>query len=115
MPKHVSPDCQDMLRRVMETNPDKRLTIAQIKKHRWYLKTHQPVCQALGLIIGKNEIPVEPSMLKYLDKFGFKADFARACLNNNKHNQVTTTYYLLHKKFEQEGNFKSGFKVESTP
>jgi len=37
------------------------------------------------------------------------------CLNKNKHNQVTTTYYLLHKKFEKEGTLKSGFKVESTP
>ena len=54
-------------------------------------------------------------MLKHLDQFGFKADFAMQCLNKNKHNQVTTTYYLMHKKFEKEGKLKSGFKVESTP
>lgn len=54
-------------------------------------------------------------MLRYLDKFGFRADVAMQCLNSNKHNQVTTTYYLLHKKFEKEGKVSAGFKVESTP
>jgi hypothetical protein len=44
-------------------------------------------------------------MLGHLEKFGFKRDFATTCLNNNKHNQVTTVYYLLHKKFEKEGKF----------
>jgi hypothetical protein len=34
------------------------------------------VHEAEGLIIGKNEIPIEPAMLRHLDQFGFKADFA---------------------------------------
>lgn len=54
-------------------------------------------------------------MLKNLDQFGFKADFAMQCLNKNKHNQVTTTYYLLHNKFQKEGKLPSGFKLEYTP
>ena len=36
MPKKLSPECEDMLRRVMETNPDKRMTTEQIKEHPWY-------------------------------------------------------------------------------
>ena len=49
------------------------------------------------MIIGKNIIPLEPSVLKMLEQFGFKQDYAEKCLNNNKHNQVTTIYYLLHR------------------
>lgn len=86
MPKQLTSDCQDMLKKVMETDPDKRLTTPQIKSHNWYTQNHKPVCAAQGLIIGKNEIPIEPSMLKNLDQFGFKADFAMQCLNKNKHN-----------------------------
>ncbi len=37
------------------------------------------------------------------------------CLNKNKHNQVTTVYYLLHNKFAKTGKLKAGFQVESTP
>jgi hypothetical protein len=67
------------------------------------------------LIIGKNEIPIEPSLLIHLEKFGFKRDYATSSLNRNKHNQVTTVYYLLHKRFEMEGKLASCFKVKTTP
>jgi len=67
MPKHLSSECQDILKKVMETDPDKRLTTLQIKSHNWYTQNHKPVCEAQGLIIGKNEIPIESSMLKHLD------------------------------------------------
>jgi hypothetical protein len=60
----------------MEIDPDRRLTVESIKKHNWYIKTNPTVYEAQGLIIGKNEIPVEPSMLSHLEKFGFKAEFA---------------------------------------
>lgn len=73
------------------------------------------MCRNQGLIIGKNEIPIEPSLLSHLEKFGFKRDYATASLNRNKHNQVTTVYYLLHKRFEMEGKLASCFKVKSTP
>ena len=115
MPKRLTNECQELLTQIMEVDPDKRLTTEQIKQHDWYRRTNKIVYEAQGLIIGKNEIPIEPSMLIHLEKFGFKADFATQCLNRNKHTQVTTVYYLLHKKFEKEGKLESGFKVESTP
>ncbi len=31
MPKHLSNECKDILKKVLETDPDKRLTTAQIK------------------------------------------------------------------------------------
>lgn len=98
----------------METDPSKRYTSEQIKAHPWY-KLAKPICKNEGLIIGKNEIPIEPSLLGHLEKFGFKRDYATTCLNRNKHNQVTTVYYLLHKRFEMEGKLASCFKVKSTP
>ena len=33
-----------------------------------------------------------------LVQYNFKKDYAVKCLNANKHNHVTTTYYLLHKR-----------------
>ena len=60
----------------MEIDPDRRLTVESIKKNNWYIKNNPTVYYAQGLIIGKNEIPVEPSMLSHLEKFGFKAEFA---------------------------------------
>ena len=36
MPKRLSDECQDLLNKIMETDPDKRLTTQQIKQHPWY-------------------------------------------------------------------------------
>ena len=114
MPKGISKEGADLLTKIMEIDPDKRLTSEQIKAHPWY-QLSKPVCKNEGLIIGKNEIPIEPTLLSHLEKFGFKRDYATASLNRNKHNQVTTVYYLLHKRFEMEGKLASCFKVKQTP
>ncbi len=42
-----------------------------------------------------------------LEQYGFKQDYAQKCLNNNKHNQVTTIYYLVHKRQERQGLISS--------
>ena len=34
---------------------------------------------------------------------GFDIDFARRCIEANRHNNATTTYYLLLKRFVREG------------
>ena len=58
----------------------------------------------LGLIIGVNTIPVNKKILSLLDeKYGFKREYAKKCLLNNKHNHVTTSYYLLYQKYERLG------------
>ena len=58
----------------------------------------------LGLIIGLNTIPVNRKILSLLEeKYSFKREYAKKCLLNNKHNHVTTTYYLLYQKYERLG------------
>lgn len=42
MPKHISPECADLLRRILVSDPNKRLTIPQIQDHPWYLKDLPP-------------------------------------------------------------------------
>lgn len=37
------------------------------------------------------------------EKYSFRREYAKKCLLNNKHNHVTTTYYLLYQKYERLG------------
>lgn len=37
------------------------------------------------------------------EKYGFKRESAKKYLLNNKHNHVTTSYYLLYQKYERLG------------
>jgi len=48
-----------------------------------------------------------------LKQFDFDPSHAQKCLNNNKHNQVTTVYYLLHKRYEKQGVLPSHFNITS--
>lgn len=42
-------------------------------------------------------------ILDLLVEYNFKKDYAVKCINANKHNHVTTSYYLLLKRYEQLG------------
>ncbi|KPP63470.1 hypothetical protein Z043_118270 [Scleropages formosus] len=44
MPHFIPPDCQALLRGMIEVNPDKRLTLEAIQKHPWYLGGRNEPC-----------------------------------------------------------------------
>jgi len=112
IPKQVSGEGKEILKKILNTDPDKRYTSDQIRTHSWF-QQYKPICENQGLIIGRNVIPIEKSIVKMLEQYGFKEDYAQKCLNNNKHNQVTTIYYLLHKKQQLEGTLPSHFNINS--
>lgn len=61
------------------------------------------MCTNKGLIVGYNSIPNEETILSILKEKGFQKEYAVRCLDANKHNHVTTCYYLLLKKHERDG------------
>ncbi|XP_063985696.1 serine/threonine-protein kinase BRSK2 isoform X1 [Diachasmimorpha longicaudata] len=52
IPHFVPPDCQNLLRGMIEVNPDKRLTLAEINRHIWVTAA------------GKGELELELSMME---------------------------------------------------
>lgn len=85
LPDFISKEGEDILAKVLNTDPDLRYTESRIRKHKWF-NIYQPVCKNEGLIIGKNMIPADPKILQIIEQFGFKQDYAEKCINNNKHN-----------------------------
>ena len=102
VPKYISLDARDLLHRVLNTDPEQRYNVDEIRQHKWF-NLHQPVCLNKGLIVAKNEIPIDRPVQRMLEQFGFDELYTLRCLNANKHNQVTTTYYLLLKQFQENG------------
>lgn len=56
-----------------------------------------------GIFIGLSQIPINAKILDLLHQYNFKKDYAIKCINANKHNHVTTSYYLLFKRYDQMG------------
>ncbi|KAL4433487.1 hypothetical protein ABPG74_002884 [Tetrahymena malaccensis] len=102
VPKNVSNEARDLLKNILNTDPQKRYTVEDIRNHPWcnqYKLNKTPE----GIIVGYNRIPVDIDILKQLESFSFNLDYAQKCIDANKHNHVTTCYYLLLKKHIKNG------------
>ncbi|TNV86765.1 hypothetical protein FGO68_gene6602 [Halteria grandinella] len=106
IPSFVSKNATDLLQQILNTDPEKRYKITDIRSHPWF-QLHQPMCMNKGLIVGYNQIPNEEPILDMLEEKGFQREYAIRCLDANKHNHVTTCYYLLLKRLEREGKIET--------
>lgn len=136
MPKFLSADAQDLISKILNTDPSKRYRIADIREHNWHkLVPYQKISG--GIFIGLSQIPINTRILNLLCRkkksklpddasprakeeaaandldnlgeidtqflplnFDYKKDYVVRCLNANKHNHITTSYYLLLKKYQ---------------
>jgi len=100
-PQFISAEGRDIVRGLLTTDPERRLTLDEIRMHVWYgLSREEP---AGGLVIGTSKMPVDMAVVKGLAEFGYKPELAYSSLESNKHNSLTTTYYLLLKKRLRDG------------
>lgn len=115
-PKILSTDSKEILKGILNTNPDTRFKIEQIRETKWYSQLSTSY-NATGIIVGKD--PIEPNelILRKLQKYSIEMSQARTYIINNRHNQVTAFYYLLKIKSERDPSFqleepKSESKIE---
>jgi 5'-AMP-activated protein kinase catalytic alpha subunit len=115
-PKFISNDAKDIIKGILNVDPDQRLCIDQIRKHNWFSLIKEEIQP--GILIGYDHIIVDMDILKQLEKYGYNLDYTRKCLEANKHNDVTTAYYLLLKKHIQDGGVSIadyGYRPEIIP
>ncbi|XP_029441131.1 serine/threonine-protein kinase BRSK1 [Rhinatrema bivittatum] len=103
MPHFIPPDCQNLLRGMIEVEPEKRLSLEQIQKHPWYLggknepEPEQPSPRkvAIGRIHSVSEF--DPDVLDSMHSLGCFRDKTRLKLElqNEDENQEKMIYYLL--------------------
>ena len=53
-----------------------------------------------GILVGYTPIPINKEILNKLSVYNFDIEHSQKCIEANKHNHITTTYYLLVKKFQ---------------
>ena len=87
---------------MLNTDPEKRYKIEDIKKHPWFnlVKCDE---HSKGTIVGIDPMPIDPNILNSLATYDINVEYAKKCLEANKHNHITATYYLLLKKHVKDG------------
>ncbi|XP_043850926.1 serine/threonine-protein kinase BRSK1 isoform X2 [Dromiciops gliroides] len=105
MPHFIPPDCQSLLRGMIEVEPEKRLSLEQIQKHPWYLggkpEPEPRLEPAPGRRVAMRSLPsggeLDPDVLESMASLGCFRDLERLHreLRSEEENQEKMIYYLL--------------------
>ncbi|XP_056272446.1 serine/threonine-protein kinase BRSK2 isoform X10 [Pseudoliparis swirei] len=103
MPHFIPPDCQNLLRGMIEVDAIKRLTLEQIQKHTWYLagknepEPEQPVLRKVTIRSLPSADDVDPDVLDSMHSLGCFRDKNKLLkdLLSDHDNQEKMIYFLL--------------------
>ncbi|KAG8434099.1 hypothetical protein GDO86_012464 [Hymenochirus boettgeri] len=103
MPHFIPPDCQNLLRGMIEVEPEKRLSLDQIQKHSWYLggknepEPEQPTPRKVSIRRIHSASEFDPDVLDSMHSLGCFRDKTKLKqeLQNEDENQEKMIYYLL--------------------
>ena len=94
MPKILTSEARDILRCILNVNPDTRYKIAQIRDCKWF-NIIQPAYESRGIIVGKDPIIPDEKTIKKMERYKMDPVQAKTYVINNRHNHTTALYYLI--------------------
>ena len=97
----LSPEIKDLIKHLLDINPNTRYNLEQIKQHPWLnLVPHN---SRPGILIGYHRIPIDSKILTQCELYGYKKEEVIDSVKNNRYNKNSAVYYILLKKLENEG------------
>ena len=104
LPNTISRECQDLIKKIIQVNPDKRITIQEIKNHPWMKKFNFNLMKSPGVSINEEIIPVDTDIVKEMTgKDRKKIHEVVDDIIKNRHNLNTLSYYLRVKQKIKRG------------
>ena len=95
-PLHLSEKAKDLLSKILEKNPEKRITIKKIKEHPWFNITNPKIKKNPIFLPDELITPIDLNIISIMVKeYGYNEAKIKIDLIKNRHNNTTTTYYLL--------------------
>ena len=96
-PKEMSNKLKDLLRHMLDINPEKRYNFQKIVKHPW-IKPYSESFFSQGINIHKTIFPVDENILNIINEYNFDKDKVKNDLINNKYNPGTGLYKQIVRK-----------------
>ena len=112
-PNHIniSKEVKNLINKILVIDPKKRISIEEIRKTAWFMKDYKPT---VGLFNSVVEIPVDDLVIEEMKKYNYEESKIKEDIKNNKHNSLTTLYYLLVKKMNKKGIFTKSDLISET-
>ena len=95
IPSCISEHAQDLIRKILVTDPSKRYGFYEIKTHPWFNSISPKLNINEGLLIKKVVIPIDEELVNKMKDYDYNKKEIRENIIMNKHNHLTTLYYLL--------------------
>ncbi|XP_058633238.1 serine/threonine-protein kinase SIK2a isoform X2 [Onychostoma macrolepis] len=114
IPYFMSEDCEHLIRKMLVLDPAKRLSLSQIKEHRWMVQevpSQRPVLYRQGLPCESKSGLGEHSeqVLRLMHSLGIDQQKTIESLQNKSYNHFAAIYYLLVERLKAH---RSSFPVE---
>ena len=95
IPDFLSPSCKDLISKILVTDPEKRITIDEIKKHPWMHIIDFNFMKSPGVFINQDILPVDiNTVMQMAGKNKEKIFKIISDIVLNKHNTNTISYYF---------------------
>ena len=105
VPSFISKSCKELIERMLTVDSAQRATFDEIKKSQW-MQENESVIWGGGIFVDRDVIPVdEEAVIDIIERNEGKItveDVVKGIIMN-KHNKITTTYYLTVKRRIKEG------------
>ena len=102
-PNYLSDNAKDLLDKIIEVDPKKRLNFEQIKSHPWFNIIDKNELMHKGIDTNEDIIPIDEEIVQDMEKLGFNKMELRFNLLKNFHNKITAVYDLFLKKKIESG------------
>ena len=96
-PNFLSDNAKDLLNKIIEVDPKKRLNFEEIKSHPWFNIIDKNELMHKGIDTNEDIIPIDEEIVQDMEKLGFNKMELRFNLLKNFHNKITAVYDLLLK------------------
>ncbi|XP_078512522.1 serine/threonine-protein kinase SIK1 [Lissotriton helveticus] len=106
IPYFMSQDCESLIRRMLVVDPTKRLTISQIKQHKWMqadpsLQLSQPPLSLPLQDYNSNLGDYSEQVLGIMNTLGINRQRTVESLQNSSYNHFAAIYYLLLERLKE--------------
>ena len=109
LPSFLSVSCKDLLKKILVTDPKKRYGFEEIKHHPWFLSVNNVMGKNIffnspGVFVDEDVLPIDVEIIAEIHN-DFHIDISKIINDviKNRHNKITTAYYLILKRKIRNG------------
>ena len=114
IPEYLSDNAKDFISNILKVDPKIRYNIIQIKNHPWFNQLDQKKYMNKGLLLNKYIVPIDEEIVDKMKKeYEYNEKEIKMNLLANKHNHITTTYYLFLKQKIKNGKHSIADMIHS--